>query len=211
MATTKKRVRLSREERRADLLAHAQTLFTERGYDEVSIADVAAAASVSPGLVFHYFENKRGLFLAAIADASDSLVQSAEAIAHSDDYTPAGRLAALAKGLDHYLAFIEARADTFRFLHSGGLGGDPDVAEILRHTRERFAQQILDEHVELMRLAGQPTDIPPTLRYLALGWTSLVESVTLLWLDDRAVSRAALSASLAAAAARLFGGEVAGG
>ncbi|MFT7581777.1 MAG: AcrR family transcriptional regulator [Myxococcota bacterium] len=204
MSTPKKRIRLSVADRRAQLLSHAQDLFAERSYDEVSIADVAAAAGVSPGLVFHYFESKRGLLLAAVSNAADTLFAATEAatVADQGDGSPAARLAALTAGLERYLEFVEARAFAFRFVYSSGLGGDTEVAAILRRTRERFADQIIEGRVEMAGTVGPPT---PTLRYLALGWTSMVETVTLLWLDDQAVPRKQLAASLAVAAARLFG------
>ena len=47
---------------RAEVRATAQRLFAERGFDEVTIADVAAAAEVAVQTVFNHFETKEGLF-----------------------------------------------------------------------------------------------------------------------------------------------------
>jgi len=48
--------------------AAAITLFLERGYDGVSVADVAAAAEVSKPTLFKYFATKEDLVLHRIAD-----------------------------------------------------------------------------------------------------------------------------------------------
>lgn len=56
------------EERRRELLACAMRLFTEEGYDNVSVRAVARAAHVAPGLAYHYFDSKERLFAAAIED-----------------------------------------------------------------------------------------------------------------------------------------------
>jgi AcrR family transcriptional regulator len=48
--------------------AAAITLFLERGFDRVSVADVAAAAEVSKPTLFKYFANKEDLVLHRIAD-----------------------------------------------------------------------------------------------------------------------------------------------
>ena len=47
---------------RAEVRATAQRLFAERGFDEVTIADVAAAADVAVQTVFNHFETKEALF-----------------------------------------------------------------------------------------------------------------------------------------------------
>jgi len=44
------------------VLAAARELFITSGYDDVKAADVARAAGVAHGLVFHYFGSKQGLY-----------------------------------------------------------------------------------------------------------------------------------------------------
>src|SRR3954468_24543994 len=53
---------LRKAQTRAEVRATAQRLFTERGFDEVTIADVAAAADVAVQTVFNHFETKEALF-----------------------------------------------------------------------------------------------------------------------------------------------------
>ncbi len=48
-----------------ELQLTAVRLFAERGYDNVSIADIAEAAQVSPRTVFRYFATKEDILLAA--------------------------------------------------------------------------------------------------------------------------------------------------
>jgi len=48
-----------------ELQLTAVRLFAERGYDNVSIADIAEAAEVSPRTVFRYFATKEDILLAA--------------------------------------------------------------------------------------------------------------------------------------------------
>ena len=50
------------QDRKADLLRHAELLFMERGYEDTRMVDIAAAAGVAKGLVYWYFENKAALF-----------------------------------------------------------------------------------------------------------------------------------------------------
>lgn len=54
------------EQRRNQLLDTALALFAARGYDRTSIKDLARAADVAQGLVYHYFDSKEALLLAVI-------------------------------------------------------------------------------------------------------------------------------------------------
>lgn len=47
--------------RKADLLAHAERLFAERGFAHTRMIDIAEAAGVTKGNLYWYFENKEDL------------------------------------------------------------------------------------------------------------------------------------------------------
>ncbi len=52
---------------RSEILNAARRCFGARGYNATTIRVVAEAAGVDPALVVHYFGNKEGLFVAALA------------------------------------------------------------------------------------------------------------------------------------------------
>ena len=58
------------DERRQEILDAAMGLFTADGFDAVSMRDIARAAGITPGLVYHYFDSKQRLF----AEAFDAYV-----------------------------------------------------------------------------------------------------------------------------------------
>ncbi|WP_181019583.1 TetR/AcrR family transcriptional regulator [Nonomuraea typhae] len=59
---------LKRQQVREAISAAAITLFLERGFDDVSVAEVAAAAHVSKPTLFKYFATKEDLVVHRIAD-----------------------------------------------------------------------------------------------------------------------------------------------
>ena len=52
-----KRLRLQRERRLERILTASQRLFSTQAYDAIAIEDLAAAAGMSKGLLYHYFES----------------------------------------------------------------------------------------------------------------------------------------------------------
>lgn len=60
-------------DRRAELLAHAEELFLERGVAETRMVDIAEAAGVAKGLAYWYFDGKEALILAIALDVRDRL------------------------------------------------------------------------------------------------------------------------------------------
>lgn len=61
------------ERTKAALIAAARTLFAERGYTGVSAEEIAAAANVTTGAVYHQFASKRGLFVATFEHVEEEL------------------------------------------------------------------------------------------------------------------------------------------
>ncbi|WP_280268598.1 TetR/AcrR family transcriptional regulator [Nocardia wallacei] len=64
---------------RGALLAAAQELFAERGYERATVRDIAARAGVNQALLFRYFGSKDELFRAAIADRGRRVLEDGPA------------------------------------------------------------------------------------------------------------------------------------
>lgn len=58
----KSKRQLQKEKRREQILDVALDLFIRRGYAATKISDIAKAADMSAGLMFHYFESKEKLY-----------------------------------------------------------------------------------------------------------------------------------------------------
>src|SRR6185503_20426450 len=69
------RVRLEVDARRAQLLEVGRELFTTRCYDDLSIDEIAQAAGISKGLLYHYFPGKRVYYVESLREAAEELLR----------------------------------------------------------------------------------------------------------------------------------------
>ena len=73
-------------EKRHQILEGAHAVFTARGFDAASMNDIAAAANVSKGTLYVYFEDKEHLFVALIEREREKQKQGMyEALAEEPD------------------------------------------------------------------------------------------------------------------------------
>lgn len=68
---------------REKLVRAGRELFLEHGYDGVGMEDVAAAADVTRGALYHHFGSKRGLFAAVAATVHAEVADAVAAAARS--------------------------------------------------------------------------------------------------------------------------------
>src|SRR6476660_10283819 len=71
---TSPRIRLTPDERRAQLLDLGVRLLADRSLDELSIDLLAEEAGISRGLLYHYFGNKVAFHEAVVRHAADDLI-----------------------------------------------------------------------------------------------------------------------------------------
>lgn len=164
--------RLEVDERRRQLIAVGGSLFSDRSFDDISIDEIARAAGISKGLLYHYFPSKRDFYVEIIRAASAALLAAtAGAEARSDDPVSAG--------VDAWLDYVEQHERGYIMLMQGGIGSDEEVRAIAEETRERFVQ----------RIVGGVQSPSPALRLAVRGWVGFVEGATLDWLRDRRLGR----------------------
>ena len=60
------RVRMTGRERREQLLDVARALFAEKGYDAVSVEEIAHRANISKPVVYEHFGGKEGIYAVVV-------------------------------------------------------------------------------------------------------------------------------------------------
>lgn len=178
----KRRERLDTAARREQLIAVGRELFQARPYDQVSMDDVAAAAGVSKGLIFHYFDSKRDLYVELIGRGANDLMQASMV---SEAMPPMEKLV---MGLHRYLEYAERAGKGYTSLLTGGVGVDPEVLNIVESVRRTFADRIL---------SNLPYQASPLTRILVRGFVGFVEASSVEFVNNKeGVSRDELVKSM---------------
>ena len=125
-----------KDERREDILAAARSVFARKGLAAAKISDVATAAGLSHGLVYHYFESKEAMY-AALLEAVFANVSVDLMRFEGGEGSPLTRIRAF---VEHRLERIRTDPDMFRFLMQAYLHPDAIPAS-MRATLETFANR----------------------------------------------------------------------
>jgi len=103
------------EATRADLIAAARKLFTEKSYAETGTPEIVAAAGVTRGALYHHFADKQALFAAVVEQEAAAVAQEIER-ASPPSLFPRDALIA---GSDAYLAAMRTPGRTRLLLLDG--------------------------------------------------------------------------------------------
>ena len=178
MSTPQKYHRLDPAERRDQILDAANELFAERGYDEVTIEDVAKSAGVARGLVHHYFGGRKEVFIA--------LVERLGALREDQLRAPEGRTASerVADSVSRWLDWTEANRTIYLGTIAPGEDfADPDVRRVVAELVNRAVALVAAFHSDI-------AEDSPRLRYALVCWTGLNRAATRRWLRGEATRKA---------------------
>jgi len=113
-------------------------VFAERGYQEASMTEIAAAAGITPGLIYNHFASKAELQIELLERNTDELLAFVAAAVGAAPDDSAQRLRV---GVDAFFAFVEQHTYAWRIIFRDP-PTDPAVAAAYRKLGERATQAI---------------------------------------------------------------------
>jgi AcrR family transcriptional regulator len=117
------RQRLSRAERREQLLDAARDAFVETGYHATAMDDIAERAGVSKPVLYQHFPSKLDLYLGLLDQQAGTLVDLIErALLSTEDNEQ--RIAAT---VDAYFQFVDTPDGAYRLVFESDLVAEADV------------------------------------------------------------------------------------
>ena len=131
---------MPKDQRRAQLLDAANTVFTSRGYHAAAMDDIADVAGVSKPVLYQHFGSKLDLYLALLDRSCERLVDIvADALASTGDN--AERVTA---AVGAFYDFVSSASGEFRFVFESDLTGDNIVQKRLWRVNNDIADAIAE-------------------------------------------------------------------
>ncbi|HEX6417205.1 MAG TPA: TetR/AcrR family transcriptional regulator [Acidimicrobiales bacterium] len=145
-----KRVRKHPETRRAEIVATARNVFAETGYAESGLAEIANAAQVSKGLLYHYFPEGRPQLFVSVMQGLLGEFQLRLRQASKMPFSPRTRMEQLLAAL---FGFFDENPAAYRLLFR-----DPWVThdEAVEAAAVATREQVAAELASLMAGSGLP-------------------------------------------------------
>ncbi len=167
---------------RQEMLAAALALFSEKGYLNVSMHEIAAKSEFAIGTLYKFFSSKEELYRALILEQSDRFLATlSKAIESPGDEIAKLRQYVKAKGEEFRdnaatirLYFTETRGASFNIM----AGLDQDI----RNRRETFLHRIADIFESGIHTGRFQRIADPYI--LAVVFDNLCNSFLFLWLEN---------------------------
>jgi AcrR family transcriptional regulator len=172
---TRSKVRMTGQERREQLLDVGRSLFADKGFEAVSVEEIAAKAGVSKPVVYEHFGGKEGLYAVLVDREMNDLLHSI-----SDALTAGSARALLEQAGMALFDYIDTNPDGFRILVR-----DSPVSQ----SSGSFASLIVDIAAQVEHLLAREFDNHDiSTKYAGVYSQALVGMVALTgqwWLDVR--------------------------
>ena len=185
--------RLSREQRRGQLLAVAQQLFSTGGYHHVSMDDIAEHAHVTKPVLYRHFPSKLDLYLAIVdARGQDLLTEIDDAVRPVVAGAPGDGRDVVAAIVRAYVSFVDAAGEAATLLFESDVSHDADVRGRVESASRDAAQRIADVLTHVTDLS------PAAARTVAVALVSMAQGAAIHRLRDQSAPGAAETADLVA-------------
>lgn len=183
----RRRVRMTGQERREQLIDIARSLFADRGFEGTSIEEIAATANVSKPVVYEHFGGKEGVYAVVVDREVRTLLETIRSsLAEAGSRRDLIEYATLA-----LLDYVENHTDGFRILirDSGGGTNSGSFASILSDV----ASQVEDILVAEFKARKLDYKTAPIYAQMLVGMVGVTGQ---WWLDNRRHSKQVVAAHL---------------
>jgi len=164
-------------EKHRQIMSAAAARFAKQGYKKTTIDEIVSGAGISKGLFYHYFKNKKDLYIHLYISYVDILSHS---IRENVDITETDLFRRLKQITHIRIDFVTKYPNLWGFLYSAYYEEHPDIVPLIKEKNEKLLQE---------SYAGSAANIDWTKLKKGLSPDKAIEIVT--WIAEGFVRKAA--------------------
>jgi AcrR family transcriptional regulator len=185
------------------MVSVASEVFAQRGFADVSMAEIAARVGVTKPMLYSYFGSKEGLFAACAEEAGGQLRAHLAQIALAGDEPPDERLW---QGIVAVFAFVEDNREGWMLLYPAGADSRGPLGEGAEHAREAMAGLLTGLFEQVASSQGVPAEMHAHLEPIAHAFTAATIASASRWVSEASEPKEAAALRLMNFAWRGLGG-----
>lgn len=171
--------RMSRTDRRRQLLEIARDLFASEGFHHVSMDDIADRAEVSKPVLYRHFPSKLDLYLAVVDAQGADLLAAVERAVAPIEAGPVVRGAGrdvVAAIVQAYLAFVQVAGESSTLLFESDVTHDAQVRTRVQHATAETTRRISEVLAQVTGRGPADADV------LAAALVATAQGAATYWL-----------------------------
>ena len=157
------------EEKRQAIINAGYRVFSQNSYRHSPMSEIAAEAGISKGLLFHYFRNKRELYLFMWDQCAQMTIQ---VLTRYGCYQQDGLFGSIERGIRAKMELIRLYPDMANFTIKAFYEKDADVCAAIQESYHRYFNFKADQ----VRVNMDPTQFVPgldiSMMYRDMYWAS---------------------------------------
>jgi AcrR family transcriptional regulator len=143
--------------RKEVILDGAAWLFSEKGFKDASMAELAEMTGVAQGTIFYHFKNKEELFLAILENIKEEIIREFDRYIRDHEFQ--NGLDMLEGAISFYLHLAGTMEDRFLLLHRHDAYSFARVNPVYREHLEAIYERLLDIFERAIRLGQEDGSI----------------------------------------------------
>ncbi|ADO48524.1 TetR/AcrR family transcriptional regulator [[Enterobacter] lignolyticus] len=171
-----------RLETRRIISTAATRLFLERGFEQVTVDEIAAAAGVGRMTVFNHFPRKEEMFFDRDDEVRETIRQALKQ--RQTTVSPVETLRLLAHSLvAQNSPFVEFSADSQHFI--GAITGSETLKARVRQIRDELTQLVTTSLIDCVNAPAHDPDACLTAHLVLATWSAALAEGHRRWRDDQ--------------------------
>lgn len=137
------------------ILSSAEKLFASKGYDGVSVLEIAMKAGISKSLIFHHFKNKQNIFLAVLKTRLETIEAQLREVVEDESKDAVRKFSDF---IDTYVDLLVKHSPLFKIVFRETFNADMSISRAIVEHNAKLAsliRQVISEGIKNQEMSEE--------------------------------------------------------